>query len=160
MTEVFQKVPIKVSKGNSPLGGFCFSGPPENQSLQIFFNQNNYERRLTMRRIITTAVICFAFSAFGLQSNILAEDVIPCNVEPTDQIIQYGNFLDGPNCKISVGDMDVFRFEGRQNEKIIVKATDQSGSNSIVACITLLDPDGIPTPKAVEGIGLTASADR
>ena len=100
-----------------------------------------------MRGLLIAVIVCLAFFGFGFQTNILAEDVIPCFDEPTDQTIQYGNFLDGPYCQISVGDIDIFRFDGRQNEKIIVQATDQSGyPYTPVVCITLLDPDGIPTP--------------
>jgi hypothetical protein len=97
-----------------------------------------------MRRTIITVIVFLAFSAFGFESSIFAEDVIPCIGEPTDQTIYYGDFLE---CEISpVGDKDIFRFEGSMNEVIIVQATDQSGGFQ-TACVTLLGPDGNPTPN-------------
>jgi hypothetical protein len=98
-----------------------------------------------MRRTIITVIVCLAFSAFGFQTSIFAENVIPCIDEPTDQTIQYGDFLE---CEISsVGDKDIFRFEGSIDEKIIVQATDQSGGPFEAACVTLFGPDGMPTPN-------------
>jgi hypothetical protein len=98
-----------------------------------------------MRKFIIAIIICTTAFVFFPLSFVAAEDIIICDPEPTDQIIQYGDFLE---CAISpVGDSDIYRFVGSMNEVIIVQATDQSGNSLQTACITLFGPDGMPTPN-------------
>jgi hypothetical protein len=61
----------------------------------------------------------------------------PCDPEPTDMNISYGDLI---TCSIDpVGDSDTFRFFGTVDEVIVLKAARQSGS--ILPCIELIAPD-------------------
>lgn len=77
----------------------------------------------------------------------VAAEPTDCDPEPQTTTAYYGEFLDGPNCAISSGDIDVFELHAKAGERIIVQVVDQSGSGFIAPCITLLDPFGVPTPN-------------
>jgi len=103
----------------------------------------------------TSNLITFIFIFLGIYpfSLVQAVEPIDCDPEPTDMTIQYGDFLDGSNCSIASGDTDIFRFTAGVGERILVRGSDQSGSNSINVCVELLDPDGLPTPNGTMACG-------
>ena len=50
----------------------------------------------------------------------------PCNSEPTDQLVAYGDQIQP--CSIGiVGDSDLFRFQGSLGEVVLIKVVDFSG---------------------------------
>jgi hypothetical protein len=62
---------------------------------------------------------------------------MPCNPEPTDMNIAYGDLI---TCSIDqAGDSDTFRFFGTTGEVIVLQGTVQSGP--IRPCIELIAPD-------------------
>ena len=61
-----------------------------------------------MRRIIIAVPVCLFLSIFSFQSIKAAEEIKECVGEPTDQIIQYGNFLDGSDCRISPLEIETY----------------------------------------------------
>ena len=66
----------------------------------------------------------------------------PCNAEPTDQLIAYGDHV-SPCAIEQAGDSDLFRFQGVAGEVVFIRATDQSGGGSIPGCrLELLRPGG------------------
>jgi hypothetical protein len=63
----------------------------------------------------------------------------PCNPEPTNMFIGYGDLI---TCSIDPsGDTDVFRFQGSTQEVISIQLTYQSGAGR--PCLELFDPAGL-----------------
>ena len=61
----------------------------------------------------------------------------PCEAEPTDETITYGDMI---TCSIDpVGDTDTYRFFGDENDAVVIMASRQSGS--FYPCFELYDPD-------------------
>lgn len=53
-----------------------------------------------------------------------ASEAKPCDPEPTDQIIAYGDVLSGSDCAIgAIADIDFFNFTGLQNEVVRLVVT-------------------------------------
>jgi len=80
---------------------------------------------------------------------------LQCAAEPTDMVIAYGQTV---SCAIdTVGDVDVFRFQGAAGERIRLHAIKQSTSSFPAACLELFDPVGA---KIFSGCGAAATTTR
>jgi hypothetical protein len=71
-------------------------------------------------------------------SAVHADTPIDCNPDGNTDIA-YGDLV---ACDITVGDSDLFRFNGTVDEVIYASVADLSGSNLVLACLTLRDPLG------------------
>jgi len=72
----------------------------------------------------------------------------PCSAEPTDMLIEYGDVI---SCEISpVGDMDVFRFEGQEGEKVVAVAA-RLGAEDV--CLEMRGPAPGDPPVVPGGCG-------
>jgi hypothetical protein len=97
-------------------------------------------------RQLTAAILC-TFICFFSPFSGNAEEVQPCNPEPSVTAIAYGDFLSGPGCVISpVGDTDDCRFVASKGEVITVQVA-RSGVGTPGPCVELLGPQGSPTPN-------------
>ena len=73
------------------------------------------------------------------------EEGTPCSREPTDMYIWYGDLI---ICSIeTIGDSDLYRFDGNPEVVIAVQASRQNGPGT--PCIELFDPDGLPVSSKV-----------
>jgi hypothetical protein len=66
----------------------------------------------------------------------------PCQAEPTDQLIAYGDHVQP--CGIDLlGDSDLFRFQGTAGEVVLIKVVDFAGSGQNPSCfLDLVRPNG------------------
>lgn len=65
------------------------------------------------------------------------DNIIPCAAEPTNMILNFGQFV---SCAVDApGDTDLFRFAGNSGEVVIVQMTYQSGD--LRPCVELIAPD-------------------
>jgi hypothetical protein len=62
---------------------------------------------------------------------------VPCSPEPTDMAIAYGSLV---TCEIApIGDLDVFRFAGKEGEAVLLRAEATDAGD---ACVELRAPSG------------------
>jgi hypothetical protein len=111
-----------------------------------------------MTRRYFSVILMWSLSlAFARDAGAQAEGG-PCEPEPTDQLISYGDFIVG--CDIGlVGDSDLFRFHGVAGEVVALRVTDLAGTGSNPgAAVELLRPNG--TVVASTFAGGTAGLDR
>jgi hypothetical protein len=82
---------------------------------------------------LTGLILYLSFPTMGET----AVEGIPCNPEPTDMFINYGNLV---ICSVDQsGDIDVYRFTATTGENVLIQGTWQSGS--MRPCIELIAPD-------------------
>lgn len=74
----------------------------------------------------------------ALATGHAADTPIDCNPDGNTDIA-YGDVV---TCDITTGDSDLFRFTGAVDQVMYASAADLSGSNSVLACLTLRDPLG------------------
>lgn len=99
---------------------------------------------MKVTRLLTFFLVAFA-------APVLLAEPEPCEPEPTDMAIRYGDFVSGADCALAPGgDSDTFRFEAKSGEHVRVRVTDQGSAIFTRICIELVGPDGFPTPSGSE----------
>lgn len=87
------------------------------------------------------ALTILVFATLTQADAAMADESIPCDPEPTDMVISYG---DAVSCSIDVvGDVDIFRFSGADGDVVTLLASRTAGFNP-TPCIELFDPTGAP----------------
>ncbi len=80
--------------------------------------------------------------ALGTSSAVAAEGR-PCEPEPTNMLIGYGDVLNSPECEIApAGDSDLFRFQGFVGERVRLTVVAVTPA-PVTPCADVFDPDGV-----------------
>jgi hypothetical protein len=111
----------------------------------------------TMRSLAILLLALCSLLAVPIAAHAAAEGRA-CAVEPTDELIQYGDLI---TCDLTPkGDTDLFRFQGAIGEHVFVTATRPSGGVS--PCLQLFRPSGgVPFASSIcngSGDSFTVSA--
>lgn len=91
-----------------------------------------------MKRLI---IFCLTFAMICSQSAHGADESIPCNTEPTNMAIDYGDVI---SCAIDpVGDTDIYHFNGTIDEAVTILISRADGV--ILPCVELIAPNNAST---------------
>ena len=95
------------------------------------------------RHAFRIALLTYAFVlSVGAAAAAQSPEAQPCNAEPTDQLVTYGDHVQP--CSIGLlGDSDLFRFQGTAGDVVLIKVVDFSGGGRHPSCfLDLVRPDG------------------
>jgi hypothetical protein len=98
--------------------------------------------RMTRHAFHIAFVTCALVLCVGAAAAAQSPEGQPCQAEPTDQLIAYGDHIQ-PCSTDLLGDSDLFRFQGTAGEVILIKVVDLAGSGQNPSCfVDLVRPDG------------------